>query len=241
VIARARAAGVETMLVVGGMDGHGGHERALDIARQYGFPIALGLHPHEARFADEAAYGELSRLALENRIVGIGEIGLDYHYDHSPREAQREAFRRQLRLANDVGLPVVIHTREADDDTIAILAEEGVGARGGVLHCFSGGEALARRALDLGLYVSFSGIIAFPKADEIREVARWVPEGRLLVETDAPYLAPPPYRGKRNEPAYVVEVARALAEAREETLAKIAQSTTAAFRKLFGDYSNVTE
>ncbi|MBN2370737.1 MAG: TatD family hydrolase [Vicinamibacteria bacterium] len=233
VIERARAAGVETMLVVGVMDGRGGHESALNVSRRHGLPVAVGIHPHEARFADEAAYEELARLAHEKRIVAVGEIGLDYHYDHSPRDAQREAFRRQLRLAQSVGLPVIIHTREADGETITILTEENVGASGGVLHCFSGGESLARRALDLGLYISFSGIVAFPKACEIREVARWVPEDRLLIETDAPYLAPPPYRGKRNEPAFVVEVARTLAEARKETFFNIAQATTVAFQRLF--------
>jgi TatD DNase family protein len=222
VVGRARAAGVKTMLVVGGLDGRGGHERALRSAERYGFPVAVGIHPHEARFADEEAYEELGRLASSARIVAIGEIGLDFHYDLSPREEQCAAFQRQIRLAGEAGLPIIIHTREAEAETMAILEEAGVPSRGGVLHCFSGSKVLARRALDLGLYISFSGIVAFPKADGIREIARFVPDDRILVETDAPYLAPPPHRGRRNEPAYVVDVARAVAEARGRAASQMA-------------------
>jgi TatD DNase family protein len=158
--------------------------------------------------------------------VAIGEIGLDFHYDYSPRETQREVFRRQIRLARDLGLPIVVHSREADDETAGILEEEGARETGGVIHCFTGGLELARRSLDLGLLISFSGILAFPRSEVIQQVAREVPEDRLLVETDAPFLAPPPHRGKRNEPAFVVEVARKLAALRgvsEQALADAAQ------------------
>ena len=149
--------------------------------------------------------------------MAIGEIGLDFHYDHSPRDAQREAFRRQIRLARDVGLPIVVHTREADEETADILEQEGAAEAGGVIHCFTGGLELARRALGLGFLISFSGIVAFPRAEVIQQVAREVPEDRLLVETDAPFLAPPPHRGKRNEPAFVVDVARKVAALRGTT------------------------
>jgi TatD DNase family protein len=177
-------------------------------------PVTAGVHPHEARLADEQVYDQIRGLAGEGRIVAIGEIGLDFHYDHSPRPAQREALRRQIRLAREVGLPVVVHTREADEETAAILEEEGASEVGGVIHCFTGGKDLARRALALGFCISFSGIVAFPRSEIIQEVAREVPDDRLLVETDAPFLAPPPHRGKRNEPAFVVEVARRVAALR---------------------------
>jgi len=214
VVARAREAGVVEMLVVGGVDEGAGHRRALDIAAYFGLPATAGLHPHEARIGDDGVYDELRGLAREGRIVAIGEIGLDFHYDHSPRDAQREAFRRQVRLARDVGLPIVVHTREADAETAEILEGEGAAEAGGVIHCFTGGLELARRALELGFLISFSGIVAFPRAEVIQQVAREVPDDRLLIETDAPFLAPPPHRGKRNEPAFVVDVAKKVAALR---------------------------
>src|SRR5262249_53691927 len=165
VVARAREAGVETMLLVGGVDEEDGHRRALRVAEGLGFPASAGVHPHEARLATEAVYDELRGLARERRIVAIGEVGLGFHYDHSPRPVQREAFRRQVQLARVVGLPIIIHTREADEETAALLEEEGAGETGGVIHCFTGGHDLARRALALGFYVSFSGIVAFPRAE----------------------------------------------------------------------------
>jgi TatD DNase family protein len=221
VVGRARAAGVKTLLLVGGMDEEQGHRRALRVAEGLGQPCSAGIHPHEAKLASEAHYDELRGLARENRIVAIGEIGLDFHYDHSARDAQREVFRRQVRLAREVGLPVIIHTREADDETAALLEDEGARECGGVIHCFTGGAALAGRALALGFFVSFSGIVAFPRAEGIQAVARTVPLDRLLVETDAPFLAPPPHRGKRNEPAFVVEVARKVAALRGVTAQEI--------------------
>lgn len=233
VVARAREAGLVEMLIVGGVDERAGHRRAAETAARYGLPATAGVHPHEAKLADERVYDELRGLAREGRIVAIGEIGLDFHYDHSPRPVQREAFRRQIRLAHDVGLPVVVHTREADDETCDILEEEGAGAAGGVIHCFTGGLALARRSLALGFCLSFSGIVAFPRAAIIQQVARETPADRVLVETDAPFLAPPPHRGKRNEPSFVVEVARKVAGLREEPVETLAAAVRANYARLF--------
>jgi TatD DNase family protein len=233
VIARARAAGVDRLLVMGAMDGSGRQRRALDVAAAGGFECAVGIHPHEARLATEGAYEEIAELARAGRIVALGEIGLDFHYDLSPRETQQEVFRRQLRLARELAVPIIIHTREAERETLAILTEEHAGEIGGVVHCFTGSGELARAALDLGLYLSFSGIVAFPRADALREVARDVPGDRLLIETDAPYLAPPPHRGRRNEPAFVVEVARAVAQARGVDVAEIARLTAENYARCF--------
>jgi TatD DNase family protein len=233
VVARAREAGVCTMLLIGGVDENAGHRRALEVARQFDFPASAGVHPHEARLAEESVYDELAGLAHDGRIVAIGEVGLDFHYDHSPRPVQRESFRRQVRLARELRLPVIVHTREADLETATILEEEGAAEVGGVIHCFTGGAELARRALALGFHISFSGIVAFPRAEVIQEVARTTPAGRLLVETDAPFLAPPPYRGKRNEPAFVVEVARKVASLRGEPLAQVAEVVAQNFARLF--------
>jgi TatD DNase family protein len=166
--------------------------------------------------------------------VAIGEIGLDFHYDHSPRDVQVETFRRQVRLARDVGLPVIVHTREADAETATLLEGEGAAEVGGVIHCFTGGADLAQRALALGFFVSFSGIVAFPRADGIQAVAQTMPLDRLLIETDAPFLAPPPHRGKRNEPAFVVEVAREVAALRGVTVETVGAATKANFERLFG-------
>lgn len=233
VIARALAAGVETMLVVGGVDKDQGHLRALRVAEAAGLPASAGVHPHEARVAAEAIFDDLQGLAREGRIVAIGECGLDFHYDHSPRPVQREVFRRQVRLAREVGLPLIVHTREADAETAVILEEEGAAEAGGVVHCFTGGTELAQRALALGFCISFSGIVAFPRAAVIQEVARAIPSDRLLVETDAPFLAPPPHRGKRNEPAFVVDVVRKVAALRGEGLEQVGRTAAANFRRLF--------
>ena len=229
VVGRAREAGVREMLIVGGVDEERGHLRALRVADSLGFSASAGVHPHEAKLANDAVYDELRGLARERRIVAIGEIGLDFHYDHSPRDVQREAFRRQVRLAREVGLPVIVHTRDADDETAAFLEGEGASEVGGVIHCFTGGADLARRALALGFFISFSGIVAFPRAEGIQEVARNVPLDRLLVETDAPFLAPPPHRGKRNEPAFVVEVAGKVAALRGTPPEAIAAASSANF------------
>ena len=233
VVEGARAAGVRTMMVIGGVDAEAGHRRALRVAESLGLPATAGIHPHEAKLADEGLYDELRGWARVGRIRGIGECGLDFHYDYSPRAVQVEVFRRQVRLAREVGKPLVIHTREADAETATLLEEEGAAECGGVIHCFTGGEELARRALALGFYISFSGIAAFPRSETIQQVARTVPRDRFLVETDAPFLAPPPHRGKRNEPAFVVNTAAVLAEARGTTAEQIAAQTTDNFFRLF--------
>jgi len=238
VVARARAAGVSAILNVGTGDPHGGNfERAAAVAEKYeGVYVAAGVHPHDARLYDDAAERHLLEvLHGSGRMVALGEIGLDYHYDNSPREAQRDVFMRQLRLAREEGLPVIIHSREADEETAEILERElaGSGTRG-VMHCFGGGPGLAEAALALGFYISFAGNVTFKKAEALREVAAVVPLERLLVETDCPYLAPVPHRGRRNEPAYVVETARFLAELRRVSHEELGRATSENFARLFG-------
>ncbi|HEX8503620.1 MAG TPA: TatD family hydrolase [Pyrinomonadaceae bacterium] len=237
VVARARAAGVRAILNVGTGDPHGGNfERAVEVAGRYeGVYAAAGVHPHDARLYDEAAERRLlGVLRGSEKVVALGEIGLDYHYDNSPREAQREVFARQLRLAQSLSLPVIIHSREADEETLEILrAEYAGGVRGGVMHCFGGGPALAEGALGLGFHISFAGNVTFKKAEALREVAAAVPLGRLLVETDCPFLAPVPLRGRRNEPAYVVETARFLAGLRGIGHEELGRATSENFARLF--------
>jgi TatD DNase family protein len=233
VLRRAREAGVAAMLVVGCADAEAGHRRALRVAGDLGLPASAGVHPHDAKIMTDTLEEELRTLGREGRLVAVGEIGLDFHYDHSPRDVQRDVFRRQVRLARDLGLPVIVHTREADLETAALLEDEGAGEVGGVIHCFTGGHELADRALALGFHLSFSGIVAFPRAQVIPEVASKVPLDRLLVETDAPYLAPPPHRGQRNEPAFVVEVVRKVAALRGEGVEAVGASALQNFRRLF--------
>lgn len=190
----------------------------------------VGVHPHEVKHIESHWYRELSRLARQPKVVAYGEIGLDYHYDHSPREIQRQRFREQIALAHTLGLPLVIHTREAQQDTLTILREEGADKLGGVIHCFSEDAELAQGALDLGFYLSFSGIITFRNAAPLREIIRTVPDDRILIETDGPYLTPVPFRGKRNESSYVKFVAQQIAEIKygdsPDALGKIARLTT---------------
>jgi TatD DNase family protein len=199
---------------------------------------AVGVHPHHAgKFTDRSDEVELvvSELLEANcGIRAIGEIGLDYHYDFSPRDLQQEVFRRQVSLARDCSLPIIIHTREADEDTIRILHDEGHGEVRGVFHCFAGDAGFARKALDLGFHISFSGIVTFRRAENVREAAQLVPADRLLAETDAPYLAPVPYRGKRNEPSWVARVIEVLAEVRGQSVNDVAEATTGTFWALFG-------
>jgi TatD DNase family protein len=238
VVARARAAGVRAILNVGTGDPHGGNfERAVSVAEEHeGVYAAAGVHPHDARLYDGAAERRLlDVLGSSGRVVALGEIGLDFHYDNSPREAQREVFARQLRLAAEASLPVIIHSREADEETVEILrAEYANASRGGVMHCFGGGPRMAEDVLALGFYVSFAGNVTFKKADALREVARAVPPERLLVETDCPYLSPVPFRGRRNEPAHVVETARFLAELRGVSAEELGRVTSENFARLFG-------
>ena len=233
VIKRARDAGVSTILNVGTGDPHSGAlERAVELAEHHdGIYTAVGTHPHDAKLYDDKAEEKIKALIKQSsRVVAWGEIGLDFHYDHSPRDVQREVFRRQLRAARELSLPVIVHTREAEEDTVEILRSEWAGWElPGVMHCFSGSARLAEQCVELGFMISFSGIVTFKKAAELRAVARDLPIERLLIETDCPYLAPVPYRGKRNEPAYVVEVARCLAELRGMSLEEMARATTANF------------
>jgi len=237
VIQRARAAGVSAMLNVGTGDPHSGAlERAVELAeKQPDIYTALGTHPHDARLFDDQAEQRITKLITQSsRVVAWGEIGLDFHYDNSPRAVQIEVFQRQLCLARALALPVIIHTREAEAETIALLKSEWAGSGlAGVMHCFSGSLWLAQQALELGFSISFSGIVTFKKAEELRTIAQQVPLDRLLVETDCPFLAPVPFRGKRNEPAYVVEVGRCLANLREVPLEEMGRITTANFERIF--------
>ena len=238
VVARARAAGVRAILNVGtGEPRSGNFERAVAVAEKYeGVYAAVGVHPHDARLYDGAAERLLRSLVEgSGRVIAWGEIGLDYHYDHSPRDVQREVFARQLGVAQETGLPVVIHSREADEETVEILRAASSGGRlRGVMHCFGGGPRMADEVLGLGFMISFAGNVTFKKADELREVALGVPPDRLLIETDCPYLAPVPWRGRRNEPAYVVETARFLAELRGTSAEELGRVTAANFARFFG-------
>lgn len=231
VIERALAAGVDTMVAIGTGNGPPDLEAGIRLAdRNPCFYATVGVHPHDASKAAPETFVRLRELLDHPRVIAVGEIGLDYHYDFSPREVQREVFIAQMRVAREAQKPIVIHTREAWTDTIALIREHFSGA--GIMHCFSGGPDQARQALDLGFYLSFGGILTFPKAVEVQEVARMAPSDRILVETDAPYLAPVPKRGKRNEPAFIVETARKLAELRGATLSAIETATTDNFRRL---------
>jgi TatD DNase family protein len=237
VIDRARGAGVRKALCILAAGDEkesaaASHVRALwpDVC------FSVGVHPHQAgQFAGRL--GDVSTCVREGlrseRARAIGEIGLDYHYDFSPRDVQQEVFRVQVALARELGLPVVIHTREATDDTFQILRDAGPDLRG-VFHCFTGGTKMAADALDLGFFISLAGIVTFPRASELREVARLVPDDRLLVETDAPYLAPVPYRGKRNEPSFVARVTEAIAEVRGVSAADLGSSVTRNFEAFLG-------
>jgi len=238
VIARAKEAGLERTLVV--LEAGNQNEAAQAGKVSALWPetrFTIGVHPHQAhQFADDperAATVVREQSAATPSARAVGEIGLDYHYDFSPREVQQAVFRAQIRLARELERPVVIHTREADEDTLAILREEGGGALRGVLHCFTGNDALADAGLALGFFVSLAGILTFPKAGALRETARRVPLDRLLVETDSPFLAPVPYRGKRNEPAYVARVVEALAGMHGLPPERLADQTAANFHSLF--------
>lgn len=231
VIERARLAGVGTLITIGSDEAS--NEAALKLARAHeGIYCAVGIHPHDARdFTDQTA-GKLRRWAAHPKAVAIGETGLDYHYDHSPREVQRAVMRRHLALAAELGLPAIVHSREASADTMSILRESGHAK--GVLHCFSGSLETAEEAMAMGYYISVAGPVTFKKSTRLREIVREIPDDYLLIETDAPYLTPEPHRGKRNEPAFLVHTAREVAAARGVTLEDVARITTLNASRLFG-------
>jgi TatD DNase family protein len=233
VVGRARDAGVGTLVTICTKISE--FPAVAAIAERYpAVWCSVGIHPHEAAHQPATATADLVQRARHPKVVGIGETGLDFHYDHSPRERQREVFRAHIAAARESGLPLIVHSREADEETIALLAEgAAAGPLTGVIHCFSSGIYLAEEAIKLGFYISLSGILTFRKATELQAVARTLPADRILVETDSPYLAPVPHRGRRNEPAYVADTARFLAELRGEAPEAVAAQTTENFFRLF--------
>ena len=248
VLARAKQSGIDAYLAIGNGEGPDTADCGIQLAEKYdgksGYPCiwaSVGIHPHEASLADEASYSQMLQWAQHPRVIAWGEIGLDYFYDHSPREVQKTVFRRQMELAHAAKLPIIIHCRPSDnsenawDDCLAMITEHWqFTGLGGILHCFTGSVEHARRGLDLGFMISFAGNITFPKAQPIRDAAQIVPLDRMLIETDSPYLAPIPYRGQRNEPAYVKEVARQIGELRALSTEEIGARTTQNFYNFFG-------
>ena len=236
VMARARAAGLRYLLAVGGGTGPDNLEAPLALAESHDWIYATaGVHPHDAKHFTEHHAEQICRLALQPRVVGIGEIGLDYHYDNSPRDIQKLVLIRQMELARGARLPIIIHCREAWPDLTEITqAHWNSSGLGGILHCFSGSRQDAMKLLDWGFQVSFAGNLTYKKAEDLREVAREIPLDRLLIETDCPYLAPVPYRGKRNEPAFVIEVARTLATFHRLSPEELGEIVVRNFERLFG-------
>jgi len=241
VIARAREAGISNIVAIGNGDGPTNFDCGIQLAEKHTFIYAtIGIHPHEARLADEAAYERMAQLARHPKIIAWGEIGLDYFYDHSPREIQKQVFLRQMELASAAKLPIVIHCRPSDgsedawQDCLQLMHEQWAPkGLGGILHCFTGNWLQAKRALDMEFMISFAGNVTFPKAQQIRDAALQVPLDRMLIETDSPYLAPVPHRGKRNEPAFVVETARKLGDLRNLPVSAIGEQTSRNFYNFF--------
>jgi TatD DNase family protein len=241
VMARALEAGVETIVAIGNGDGPSNFDCGILLAEKYEFLYAtIGIHPHEAQLADQAAYDRMAELARRPKVIAWGEIGLDYFYDHSPRDTQQRVFAAQMELARTARLPIVIHCRPSEGsenawvDCLRMIREQWApGGLGGILHCFTGNPEQAQRALDMGFLISFAGNLTFPKAQQIREAALAVPLDRLLIETDSPYLAPIPHRGQRNEPAFVREVARQLGELRGLSTEEAGFRTSENFRRFF--------
>jgi len=241
VIARALEAGVRTMVAIGNGDGPPSLDAGIQLADQHPFMYAtIGIHPHEARLASDHAYAEMERLARHPKVIAWGEIGLDYYYDHSPRETQKQVFTRQMEMAAAAKLPIVIHCRPSDgsenawEDCLDMINQQWAPhGLGGILHCFTGNLAQAKRSLDMGFMISFAGNLTFPKAQQIRDAALEVPLDRMLIETDSPYLAPVPHRGKRNEPAFVKETARKLGELRGLSIDEVGEQTSRNFYKFF--------
>jgi TatD DNase family protein len=233
---RAREAGVQALLAIGTGPGPAKLDAALPYAEQHDWIYtSVGIHPHEAKEATPEHFSQLSQLARHPKVIAWGEIGLDYFYDHSPRDVQANVFRTQMELAHAAKLPIVIHCRDAWDDCLALIEQHwkhtGIG---GILHCFTSTLDHAKRGLDMGFLISFAGNSTYPKAQSIRDVAKALPVDRVLIETDAPFLAPQPFRGKRNEPAYVAEVAKTLANVRNLPPEEIAATTASNFRRFFG-------
>ncbi len=241
VLARARDAGIKTIVAIGSGTGPGSLDCGIRLAEQHDFIYAtIGIHPHEAKLAADSDFQELEQLAKQPKVIAVGEIGLDYFYDHSPREVQQQVFIKQMELARAAKLPIVIHNRPSQDsenawdDFFSLINQHWKSsALGGVLHCFTGTPAHAKRALDLGFMISFAGNITFPKAQQIRDAAEEIPLDRMFIETDCPFLAPVPNRGKRNEPAFVKEVARQLGELRGLSTEDIGHQTAHNFYKFF--------
>jgi TatD DNase family protein len=236
VIERARNAGVEIIVNVGNGDlSQDSHTAAINVAEKYPFIYTtVGVHPHEANRLDDELFARLLDLSHHPKVIAWGEIGLDYYYDNSPRDIQCAAFRRQLQAARERQLPAVIHTRDAEEDTLAILNEEWKDSGlPGIIHCFTGTRQLAEAAIELGFLISFSGVVTFKNAEDLRDTAKALPVEKILIETDAPFLAPIPYRGKRNEPAYVVETAKTIAALRNLTCEEIGRITSENFKRLF--------
>jgi TatD DNase family protein len=232
VLQRAWDAGVRKILTIGNGSGPDAMGCGLPIAEAHDWIYtSVGIHPHDAKHVEARHYALMKELSRNDKVIALGETGLDYHYDHSPRETQREVFRAQVALARELDLPVIVHTREADSDTQQILQQEA--PRRGVLHCFTSSDALADFALALGFFISFSGIVTFPSARSLAETARRIPADRILVETDCPYLAPIPNRGRRNEPGFVADTAQFLARLRETSVYELAAQTSANFERLF--------
>ena len=240
-IARAQENGVANILAIGCGNGPGTLDCAIKLAEQYEFVYAsVGIHPHEAKLAADADFQELELLAKRPKVIAWGEIGLDYFYDHSPREVQQRVFVRQLELARAAKLPIVIHCRPSQesenawDDCLRLIGEQWAPhGLGGILHCFTGTWDHAKRALDMGFMISFAGNVTYPKAQQIRDAAKQVPLDRMLIETDSPFLAPVPHRGKRNEPAFVKEVARQIGELRGMRSEEVGEQTARNFYRFF--------
>ncbi len=234
IIDRARASGVTTLIAVGAIGTIATDRLTVEIAERHGSVFAvIGVHPHDAKDCDDARLEQIRDLARSPRVIAIGESGLDFHYMHSPREAQEVALRRHLELAAELNKPIVIHCRDAEARVLAIVAEVGMPPRGGVIHCFTGDADAARRFVAVGFHISFSGILTFRNAKAVQAAAAVVPDDRLMIETDAPYLAPEPYRGQRNEPAFVVRTLEALARRRNADPGPLAASIRANVARLF--------
>ena len=238
VVQRAKEAGVGIMLNIGTGDPHSDDfRRAVEVAEKYSSVYcSVGVHPHDAKLYNDSAEKHLFELiATSKKVIAWGEIGLDFYYDHSPRDNQISVFRRQIRKARELGMPIIIHSRDADDETVEIIKEECAGDfGGGIMHCFGGTPEMAEELIDIGFLISFAGNVTFKKAENLRDAARVVPLERMLVETDCPFLTPVPVRGKRNEPAFVAHTARFLAEFKDVSFEELAEATTNNFKRLFG-------